>query len=150
MDNSSLAYLPDVLVINVPEVDGQHARLFEQLELFKAACLESNAFMSDQAEALFAYLVAHCETEERLAGEAKLDFRRHGEKHRVMLKGIRKRLDEMEHPEADVFGLIRYVAYWFERHIKEEDIGLGDSLRQALSPNVQPSFVKGQRRGPGL
>ena len=37
----------------------------------------------------------------------------------------------MERPEADVFGLIRYVEYWFERHITEEDKGLGESLRQS-------------------
>lgn len=131
MRSSSLSYLPSALVIDVPEIDAQHAHLFEQLEEFKASCIDHNAYQAEEAEALFATLTVHCQTEERLAGEAGLDFRRHGDKHRVMLRGIRKMIDDMENPDADVFSLIRYVDYWFERHIQEEDRNLGINLRQA-------------------
>lgn len=141
MANSSLSYLPNALVIDVPEIDLQHAQLFAQLEAFKASCVEHNAFMSQEAEEIFRTLVDHCETEERLAAVAGLDFRRHGEKHRAMLNGIRKRLDAMEHPEADVYGLIRYVEYWFERHIKEEDKNLGENLRQSSFADVGQQFA---------
>jgi len=70
MGNSSLSYLPNALVIEVPEIDHQHARLFEQLEVFKASCIEHNAFVSEEAEAIFQILVDHCATEERLAAQA--------------------------------------------------------------------------------
>lgn len=130
MQNPSLFYLPSALIIGVPEIDSQHAHLFEQLAQFKASCIEHNAFQSDEAESLFATLMEHCQTEERFAHEAGLDFCCHGEKHRLMLRGIRKMLDDMERPGADVFSLIRYVEYWFERHIQEEDINLGASLQQ--------------------
>lgn len=141
MGNSSLSYLPNALVIEVPEIDHQHARLFEQLEVFKASCIEHNAFVSEEAEAIFQILVDHCATEERLAAQAGLDFGRHGDKHRLMLSGIRKRLDAMAHPEADVYGLIRYVEYWFERHITEEDKGLGQQLRQSARLSEGEQFV---------
>ena len=131
MDSLSFSYLPTALVVDVHEIDLQHANLFEQLAALKSACVDHNAYMPLEAEALFLSLVEHCETEERLARAAGLDFLRHGEKHRAMLHSIRKRLDDMERPEADVFGLIRYVEYWFERHITEEDKGLGESLRQS-------------------
>ena len=39
MGNSSLSYLPNALVIEIPEIDLQHARLFEQLAVFKAGNL---------------------------------------------------------------------------------------------------------------
>lgn len=141
MRSSSLSYLPSALVIDVPEIDEQHAHLFEQLEEFKASCIEHNAYQADEAEALFATLTTHCQTEERLARQAGLDFRRHGEKHRVMLRGIRKMIDDMENPGADVFSLIRYVDYWFERHIQEEDRNLGVNLKQVAFAEVGEQFA---------
>ena len=141
MRRSSLSYLPSTLVIDIPEIDAQHAHLFEQLDEFKPSCIDHNAYQADEAEALFATLAAHCRTEERLAGEAGLDFRRHGEKHRVMLRGIRKMLDDMEKPGADVFSLIRYVDYWFERHIQEEDRNLGINLKQLAFAEVGEQFA---------
>lgn len=141
MQNSSISYLPSTLVIDIQEIDDQHAHLFEQLEVFKASCIEHNAYQSDEAEALFSTLVVHCQTEERLAGEAGLDFRRHGEKHRVMLRSIRKMLDDMENPDADVFSLIRYIDYWFERHIQEEDRNLGINLKQVAFAEVGQQFA---------
>ncbi len=141
MGSPSFSYLPTTLVVDVHEIDQQHANLFEQLTALKSACVEHNAYMPQEAEALFLTLVEHCQTEERLAQAAGLDFRRHGEKHRAMLHGIRKRLDDMERPEADVFGLIRYVEYWFERHITEEDKGLGESLRRSAFEKVGQPFA---------
>lgn len=141
MRNSSLSYLPSSLVIDIPEVDDQHARLFEQLEIFKASCIEHNAVPVDEAEALFATLLEHCQTEERLARQAGLDFRRHGEKHVAMLNGIRKALNDMERPEVDVFSLIRYVGCWFERHILEEDKNLGVNLREMRFTDTGQQFA---------
>ena len=128
MDNRSFSYLPGALVINVPEIDAQHADIFERLASLKVSCIDHNAYMQEEADELFVTLVEHFETEARLAREAGVDFRRHGEKHLAMLHGIRKRLDEMEHPEADVYGLIRYIEYWLERHIREEDKWFAKSL----------------------
>ncbi len=141
MRSSSLSYLPSTLVIDVPEIDEQHAHLFEQLETFKLSCIDHNAYQADEAEALFATLDAHCRTEEQLARQSGLDFRRHGEKHRLMLRSIRKMLDDMESPGADVFSLIRYVDYWFERHIQEEDRNLGVNLRQVAFAEVGEQFA---------
>ncbi len=139
MRNSSFSYLPSTLVVDIPEIDEQHAHLFEQLEVFKASCLEHNAVPADEAEALFNTLLEHCRTEERLAREAGLDFHRHGEKHATMLHSIRNVLNDMERPGVNVFGVIRYIACWFERHIREEDKNLGLYLRQ------EPCANQGQR-----
>ena len=58
-----------------------------------------------------------------------------------MLRGIRKMLDDMEKPGADVFSLIRYVDYWFERHIQEEDRNLGINLKQMAFAEVGEQFA---------
>ncbi|MDE2440855.1 MAG: hemerythrin family protein [Betaproteobacteria bacterium] len=148
MRNSSFSYLPSALVIDIPEIDAQHAHLFEQLEVFKASCIERNEVPVDEAEALFSTLVEHCRTEERLAREAGLDFRRHGEKHAAMLHSIRNVLDDMERPGVDVFGLIRYVGCWFERHIREEDKSLGLDLLQVTRTDRGQQLTDGLRERP--
>jgi hemerythrin len=131
MNTGFSSHLPRSLIIDVPEIDRQHDELFSELATLKSMSIEQNSLPLERAEALFDLLVEHCATEERLALDAGLDFRVHREKHARMLKGIRKMLNEVEHEMLDVFTLIRYIDYWFERHISEEDKGLGVALQLA-------------------
>lgn len=131
MNTGFSSHLPCALIVNVPEIDHQHDALFSELAALKSMSIEQNALPLERAEALFDLLVEHCATEERLAGEAGLDFRAHREKHERMLKGIRKMLNEVENEALDVFSLIRYVDYWFERHISEDDKDLAYALQLA-------------------
>ena len=134
MNNQIAVFLPDSLVINVPEIDEQHAGLFARLSNLKALCIEANCLPSDQAEALLDALRIHCATEEALALQAGLDFAVHASKHQVMLKGIEKTLEQVRQERMDVYSLIRYIEYWFERHIREEDIDLGLELQRTMLP----------------
>lgn len=124
-------FLPRELLVDVPAIDRQHDDLFTQFEALKAICLEQNALPVAEAEALLEALSVHFATEEKFALDAGLDFGRHGEKHRKMLVGVRKMLDGVIAGELDAFSLIRYLDYWFERHIREEDKALGRSLQRA-------------------
>lgn len=141
MNTGFSSHLPRTLIINVPEVDRQHDELFRELATLKSMCIEQNALPLERAEALFDSLVEHCATEERLALDAGVDFRVHREKHGRMLKGIRKMLNEVEHEKLDVFTLIRYIDYWFERHISEEDKGLGIALQLASQGYVSDRYA---------
>lgn len=127
-------FLPDALLINVPEIDEQHAGLFASLAQLKDRCIESNCLPAEDAAKLLEILRAHCATEEALAREAGLEFSSHTAKHQQMLKGIAKTLDEVSEGHTDAFSLIRYLEYWFERHIREEDIGFGRSLQDSGAP----------------
>lgn len=134
MNDQIAVFLPDSLVLNVPELDDQHAALFARLSKLKSLCIEANCLPTDQAEALLESLRVHCATEEALALEAGLDFSIHAGKHQAMLKGIAKTLEQVRQEHMDVYSLIRYIEYWFERHIREEDMALGVELQRAVYP----------------
>lgn len=124
-------FLPRELLVDVPVIDRQHDDLFTQFEALKAICIERNVLPSAEAEALVDTLEVHFATEEKFALDAGIDFGRHGEKHRKMLASVRKMLANVIAGELDAFSLIRYLDYWFERHIREEDQVLGRSLQRA-------------------
>lgn len=123
-------FLPRELLVDVPAIDRQHDDLFTQFEALKAICIEQNALPVAEAEALLDALEVHFATEEKFALDAGVDFDRHGEKHRKMLASVRKMLANVIVGELDAFSLIRYLDYWFERHIREEDKALGRSLQR--------------------
>ena len=66
-------------------------------------------------------MVEHCDSEAGLAAAAGVDFTKHKQKHQAMNTGIHKMINEVLNERLDVFSLISYVDYWFERHILEED-----------------------------
>jgi hemerythrin-like metal-binding protein len=127
---SSLSFLSEDLILDVDVIDCQHNELFGRLDALKALCVERNALPEVEAEALLNALVAHFSAEEKLARAAGLDFRAHGEKHQRMLEGIQKMLFEVVSGCMDVFTLLRYIDYWFERHIVYEDKLLALNLQQ--------------------
>lgn len=137
MAEGNFEYLPAALAVGVSEMDADHERLFGRLEALKAACLGSDALPLPQAESLYQTLQAHCALEEGLAMAAGVDFADHREKHRKMLLSIRRMLDEVEAGRADVFSLLRYIDYWFERHIVDADQGLANSLLQGADFSLQ-------------
>ena len=131
MSDPHRQFLPAELLVNVGLMDDQHAHLFAQLEALKTLCIEQNALPQSEAEALYQTLVEHCDSEAALAAAAGVDFTTHNKKHQVMLTGIRKMINEVLHERLDVFSLIRYVDYWFERHILDEDKQLAEALGQS-------------------
>ena len=137
MDADTAFFLPDNLVTHVPAIDEQHADLFAQLAHLKQICLESNTLPSAEANTLLRSLGVHWDTEAQLAQQAGLDFTGHALKHDKVLKGIAKAFDEVQEGRTDVFGLIRFIEYWFERHILEEDRELAVQLQDGAEV---PSF----------
>jgi hemerythrin len=125
----SSVFLPAALVLNVPEIDAQHQALFAQLEELKDLCVDANVLPCCHAEKLLFNLQEHFKTEEVLAIAAGYDFSVHGAKHEIMLRAIRGGITKACDGSSDVFGVLRYVEYWFERHIAEEDRALGEMLQ---------------------
>jgi len=130
MDGETAAFLPNNLIVNIEEIDDQHAALFSRLAALKMFCIENNDLPLAESEELLATLRIHCATEERLAEECGLNFAIHGRKHQKMLAAISKALEEVGEGRIDVFSVLRYIEYWFERHISEEDLNLGRDLQQ--------------------
>lgn len=141
MNRETEVFLPSALVVNIVEMDDQHADLFARLSKLKDLCIETNALPAGDAESLLETLHVHCATEERLAKKSGLSFAEHGRKHQAMLSAITRAVREVQEGKIDVFSVLRYVEYWFERHITEEDLNLARNLQQVSSgmfDNEQP------------
>lgn len=147
MNTETAFFLPDLLVVDVEEIDEQHAELFAHLAQLKDLCIESNCLPAAEADALLQSLSIHCDTEEKLAVAAGLDFTNHSIKHQKMLKGISHTLDEVRAGRTDVFSLIRFIEYWFERHIIDEDKALGVHLNESSLNEFLTDFSE---RSPAL
>ena len=146
MSEDALRFLPLSLHIGIEDIDGQHAELFEQLVRLKRLCLNITRLPANEAEALLARLRRHFATEAEYASKAGIDFAVHTVHHQTMLQQVGKALKEASSEQADVFGILRYVEYWFERHIAHEDRHLADEL--ALRPTMQPPSVNFASPGP--
>jgi hypothetical protein len=55
-----------------------------------------------------------------------------------MLAAITHAVNEVREGRMDVFSVLRYIEYWFERHIREEDLNLGRNLQQVSSGMFDP------------
>lgn len=121
MDIVASNLLPQALVLGVPEVDAQHEEIFRRVASLKADCLLANALADAPALQLLAFLAEHFSTEERIARQAGLDFSEHAREHARNLALITRAVNEARRGYQDVFSLLRYLEYWFERHIVEED-----------------------------
>jgi hemerythrin-like metal-binding protein len=133
MNEDALRFLPLALHIGIEEIDAQHAELFGHLVRLKRLCLNINRLPANEADALIARLRKHFATEAHYAAEAGVDFTDHTVRHQAMLEQVAKALKGASAANVDVFGVLRYVEYWFERHIAHEDRELADTL--ALRPN---------------
>jgi hemerythrin-like metal-binding protein len=131
MDPHTAVFLPENLVVDIELMDDQHASLFSRLVALKAQCIDEGELPKGSTEELLDFLRDHCATEENLALEAGLDFSRHAEKHANMLRGMEKALHDLYQGRIEIFGLLRYIGYWLERHIADEDRHLAVNLHQA-------------------
>lgn len=133
MRDDALSFLPLSLHIGIEEIDAQHAALFGHLVRLKRLCLNINRLPANEADALLARLRNHFATEANYAAEAGIDFAAHTARHQTMLEQVGKTLKVASSANADVYGVLRYVEYWFERHIAHDDRELADAL--ALRPS---------------
>lgn len=128
MNEEELRFLPSGLLLGVEKIDIQHAALFRRLIQLKESYLLNGELLAAEAAGLVQALREHYASEEQLAGEIGMDFAAHTNGHRKMLQMISKALNDGVEGRADVFGTLRYIEYWFERHIAQDDKPLGESV----------------------
>ncbi|WP_300337894.1 hemerythrin family protein [Accumulibacter sp.] len=133
MESNLTGLLPEALLIGVPEIDVQHEEIFCRIEALKAKSFGSGPPSLDGFESLLDYLEWHFASEERLALQRGVDFADHARVHQENLQTLRKTLRAVRDGSRDVHSFLRYIEYWFERHITEEDKPFGDSLRSWTS-----------------
>lgn len=93
----------------------------QELAALKSYCLETGRLPTDRTNELLAALWAHFATEEHLAEAVGMPFAEHTEKHQNLLDTLTKAFVEVNAGRREVFSLLRYIDYWFERHISDDD-----------------------------
>lgn len=131
MDRDGGGFLPEALMIGIAEIDAQHEELFVRLQSLKLLCVERNCLPEQSGADLLCFLERHFATETAFARQAGIDFSRHALKHQANLAGMTKAVREACLGQRDIFSVLRYLEYWFERHIVEEDLPLGARLQAA-------------------
>lgn len=130
MDISSHGLLPELLVLDIPEVDAQHEAIFYRIENLKFLCVEQSELPEAVVGDLLAYLSEHFATEERIAAALQLDFTEHARMHRETLTTLGGWVRMVLSGQRDVFSFLRYLEIWFERHIREEDLPFAADLHE--------------------
>jgi len=120
--------LPKSLMVNVPAMDIEHHELFMYLEEFKESCFDSAHITLEKRDVLYGLLLKNCQTEKVLAQSVNFDFTSHALAHAQMLKIVFHTLNQLSSNNGDIYTLIRYISYWFERHILEYDIQIAQGL----------------------
>lgn len=129
MDRMLAGLLPEALMIGQPEVDAQHEEIFIRIESLKIACFEGDAPGIEVFDDLLVFLGHHFATEERIAQETGLEFSQHAKAHHDSLYMLGRVLGEVRDRAYDIYAFLRYLEFWFERHILEEDKPFGISLK---------------------
>lgn len=124
-------YLPSALRIGIAQLDAQHDALFARLVGLKGQCLRDGVLALAEAEALLAALREHYASEELVADEIGIDFAEHARDHSDMLQQVDKLLHDVVDRRASVFAALRYIEYWFERHILQDDMLLAAASARA-------------------
>lgn len=122
------SFLPEVLRTGIDEIDGQHADLFLQVNVIEQHCIDQNGLRREDADALLESLRRHFDTEEQFAEGMGLDFSAHRTRHEQMYRTVALALDRGVLRLESVFGVVRYLQYWFERHIAHDDQPLSNAL----------------------
>ena len=129
MEANLAGMLPEVLLIDLPEIDVQHEEIFRRIESLKTASYGSAPPPCKDFESLLDYLKHHFQTEEGVALQVGAPFAEHARVHRKNLRTLCKALREVEDGRRDEHSFLRYIEYWFERHINEEDKPFAASVR---------------------
>ncbi len=138
MKISHPGFLPESLVIDLPEIDEQHEEIFIRIESLKTACFDIDYNPISDFETLLSFFAHHFLTEERIARQNGLEFSDHTLTHRKGLRVLNKAFSDVRNGTRDPYSLLRYVELWFERHINDQDKSFAASLQ---SPQDLPSFA---------
>lgn len=131
--------LPEALRLGLPEVDAQHEAVFVQVEALKDCCFSAPDCLLAGLEALVADLEVHFATEEHLAWSARLEFSAHARFHERSLRGLRRALSDVRAGTVDAYSLLRFIEFWFERHIAEFDRPFVERLHGGHGAAGRPS-----------
>lgn len=126
--------VPDALLTGVAEMDGQHERLFDEMQQVKEAFLAVEAdygaalklmsHLADDLEAHFAW-------EEAAARQSGIPFESHAREHAKIGAFVRAKIVEVSSGDCNIPALMVFMERCFETHMVHHDLKLGRQLLPA-------------------
>jgi len=133
----SAILVPTELLTGVAEMDGQHDRLFHEIQQVKDALLavgdgqgDGLALLSRLADALDQHFV----WEEESARVHGIPFADHARDHARIGAFVRAKIKELNSGECNIPALMVFMDRCFETHVVHHDLKLGQDLLAAQVP----------------
>ncbi len=130
----SAILVPTGLLTGVAEMDGQHDRLFHEIQQVKDALLAATdgqgdglAMLSRLAEGLDQHFL----WEEESARTHDIPFADHAREHARIAAFIRAKINELNSGECNIPALMVFMDRCFETHVVHHDLKLGQDLLAA-------------------
>lgn len=128
--------LPDDYFVDYCEIDKQHTEIYAQLAALSAEYLDSGELPVIGFQHLLQLIEQHFAAEEALAAQAAIPFAEHTKVHHDNLQQMRDTFDIVQNGLSDPVAFIRYVDFWFLRHIVLFDKPFVLSLKAIASRQV--------------
>ena len=130
----SAILVPTGLLTGVAEMDGQHDRLFHEIQQVKDALLAATDGQSDgmaMLSRLAEGLDQHFLWEEESARAHDIPFADHAREHARIGAFIRAKINELNSGECNIPALMVFMDRCFETHVVHHDLKLGRDLLAA-------------------
>ena len=121
MTTAPLVSLPDEYLVDHRRIDKQHAEIFTRLAALSDEYENSGKVGKTGVKRLLQQIGKHFATEEEIAEKAGLLFAEHSKVHNDNLQQMKDSFDLVTDGLADTTAFLRYVDFWFMRHILQFD-----------------------------
>ena len=121
MTSNPPASLSAEYLVDHPMIDRQHAEIHSLLSSVTDEYLKTGKLHSQRVQRLLVLIGQHFATEEQLAKKAALPFTEHAKVHNDNLQQMRDSFDLVAEGLSDTTAFLRYVDFWFMRHILQFD-----------------------------
>lgn len=121
MDDELPECLPEDCLVDNSEIDRQHAQIFGLIASLSASFPRHDPPVFSEFKGLLRLIALHFAAEARMAKKRGVEFSAHAAIHRENLQQMRDALDVVAAGLSDPLAFLRYVEFWFLRHIVQYD-----------------------------
>ena len=122
--------LSDEYFVDYCEIDKQHTEIYALLAVLSVEYMDRGELPVAGFQHLLQLIKQHFAAEEELAAQAAIPFAEHTKVHHDNLQQMRDSFDIVQNGLSDPIAFIRYVDFWFLRHIVQFDKPFALSLKE--------------------
>jgi hemerythrin-like metal-binding protein len=130
----SLAYWRDICILNLPEIDEEHADLLRILKaIYQDIQIgEDRHRLQSKLHLLFDSALSHCESEERLMESYGYpDYQEHADRHEELLNTVLNLHLKAEEQDGKLtLDMLHGIVVWLNHHFWDYDLKLAQFIQQ--------------------